>query len=169
MKTACIIISIISLLLIFAGCVSRSEEIREVSRDVIELGQITVTAEEKDFRELVEPEEPRGYYEFYEEHEGYRYYVISGTVENTGSAAVPSSAFTVTAETDGSRRDGKLLFLNRLNSEFTEAIEAGDTLPCFLMVLVKDDEVPERLSVFYNSDYSQEDGKSFDCQVDITL
>lgn len=133
------------------------------------MGQVIFTAETKEFRDQVAPEEPMGYCNIYQPQEGYRYYVIAGTAENTADFDISSSAFIVEVKTHNSREEGRLLFLDEYESDFVNSLESGQTQPCLIFMPVKDGDTPERLSVFYNKDYSQEEGTSFDCQVDITV
>lgn len=150
---------------LMTGCGIGGAEVIEASGDTIELGQITVTVEGREFRDQVEPDEPIGYYNLYEEHEGYQYYVIAGTAQNHSGGSISSGGFIVTGETGGKRENGKLVFMDESRSEFVDEIEAEESLPCLIFVLTGEEEEPESVNIFFNGNYRAGDGGQFDYEV----
>lgn len=152
--------------LLLGGCGASGKKVTEVSGNEISLGKIILTVESQEFRETVEPENPSGFYDIYDQYEGYRYYVGVGTVRNESSEAVRSDFFHVEGDTDGKRRKGKLLFLDEWNSVFTDKIGADESRPFILFILLEEGEKPEGFRIFYNErNQAPEDEKEFDFEV----
>lgn len=146
-----------------AGLGSRAEETTRVQGDTISLGELTLTVESEEFRDTVEPENPEGYFDYYEEHEGYRYYVMSGRAENTSAEEISSNAFCAEGETDAGEEDARLLFLDQENTRFPDVIGAGREERFLLIMLVKDGAQPEEFRIFYNEGYrTPEEGETCD-------
>lgn len=160
-----ILILLMAVTTVTMGCGVEGAEVIEASGDTIELGQITVTVEGREFRDQVEPDEPIGYYNLYEEHEGYQYYVIAGTAQNHSGGSISSGGFIVTGETGGKRENGKLVFMDESRSEFVDEIEAEESLPCLIFVLTGEEEEPESVNIFFNGNYRAGDGGQFDYEV----
>ena len=145
-----------------SSCGITAERTVEASMDNVSLGSISLSLEKRGFSEEVEPQNPAGYYDMYEKYEGYRYYVLEGYAENRGTFAVSQESFKVIADTDGGSREGKLVFMDRMASRFGESLEPDVEIPCLLFVLLKDNETPTAIDVYYNDGYEKGDGSSFD-------
>lgn len=150
-----------------SGCsAKKAENVSRSDGDTIFLGDLTLTVESGEFRDTVEPENPQGYYDYYEEHEGYRYYVLTGTAYNSSGEDIQASAFETVGETEAGEEDGKLLFMDQESTAFLDAIGAGDERRFILLTLVKENTNPEELRICYNEGYTPaEDDPSFDYEV----
>lgn len=153
---AAAIVSAIASALLLWGCGTQAEHVSEADADSIPLGGVTLETMEEGFRETVEPDNPSGFYDIYDEYEGYRYYVMSGTASNETGEVVRSDAFHVEGRTGGRIREGKLLFLNQGESRFEEKLEEGESRGFVLFLLVAEDEEPEEISIFYNNDFMEQ-------------
>lgn len=131
----------------------QADNVTRVSGDTFELGELTLTVDSSGFRESVEPDNPVGYFDYYEEHEGYRYYVMTGTVSNSSGKDIQSSAFEVIGRTDAGGEDGKILFVDQESTTFLDTVGAGDERRFLLLMLVKDKARPEEFRIFYNEGY----------------
>lgn len=165
---ALILILVISLLLL-TSCSAKGEEVTTCPKEDIKLGDIKISLEEGEFQKEVRPENPQGYYTWYEEYEGYRYYVMQGTIKNDSQKTLSQKAVEVTCDTDGKEREGKLLFSNLLKADFLGSISSGNELPCTVFVLVKEDETPKTLHFFYNKDLKPNYSSSYDYCVDVNI
>ena len=54
----------------------------------LQMNAITFTADKAEKLKEVKPANPNGYYNYYEEQEGYTYFVVTGKAENEGSMAL---------------------------------------------------------------------------------
>lgn len=126
-----------------------------VRGDVINIGDLTLKVESREFREEVKPQNPAGYYDMYEDHDGFRYYVLEGYAENSGEEAAEDD-YEVEVDTDGRKREGKILFMDKMASTFGEKAVPGEETPFILFVLCADDEEPEVITV------ESSDGESVD-------
>lgn len=159
-----------TIVLSLTGCGVSAETVTEASWEAIPLGGLILEGESQEFRETVEPNDPSGYYDIYDKHEGYRYYVVTGTAENTASQAIQSDAFYVAGDTDGKAREGKLLFLDEWERNFSNKIEAGESRSFVLFMLIEKDEEPEAFRIFYNEDYETvEKVSKYDYEVDVAV
>lgn len=158
------------LALLLCACGTSGESVTEVSGSTVPLGELTLHGESQEFRDTVEPENPSGYYDIYDKYEGYRYYVMTGTAENGSSETIRSNAFYVEGETDGKVREGKLLFLDERDRNFSDGIEAGESRSFVLFMLIGEDEQAEAFRIFYNEGYEKvEKASEYDHEVDVTV
>ena len=127
------------------------------------LGDAVFYGKTEEFRESVKPPKPVEYYNFYEEHEGYQYYVISGTVKNTGQRDIQSENIELMAECGGEQEDGKLLILNEEKSEFTDTLPKGSEREAYVIVLLETgQEEPSKIHFYYNTDFSKGEEKKYE-------
>lgn len=159
-----VLLSLILLSACLAGCGGKlAEQVTYAEGNTIQVGELILTVEASGFRDSVEPENPEGYFDYYEEHEGYRYYVMSGKAENTSGEEIRASAFRTEGTTDAGEADAKLLFLDEGNTRFPDVIGAGSEELFLLIMLVKDNEQPEEFCIGYNEGYkTPQDGESCD-------
>lgn len=156
--------------LFLAGCGTSGKIVDEVSWNKVSLGAITLQGESREFRDTVQPDNPSGLYDIYDKYEGYRYYVVAGIAENRSSQALRSNSFYVEGETDGRRREGKILFLNEQSSQFEDKIEAETSRSFVLFMLIGEDEEPEAFRIFYNEGYeSVEKASNYDHEVKVAV
>lgn len=155
------------LLASLTGCNRKlADNVTRVSGDTFELGELTLTVNSSEFRDTVEPENPTGYFDYYEEYEGYRYYVMTGTVSSSSTQDVRASAFETVGVTGAGEEDGKLLFMDEESTAFLDSIGAGDERRFLLMMLVKDGAQPEKFRICYNEGYEPGDeGETYDYEV----
>ena len=152
------------------GCGVSADNVTEVSWETIPLSGLILEGGSQEFRDTVQPDNPSGYYDIYDEYEGYRYYVIAGTAENTSSETIRADAFYVEGGTDGKTREGKILFLDAQNRNFSNKIEAGESRSFVMFMLIREDEEPEAFRIFYNEGYETvEKASKYDREVDVAV
>lgn len=156
--------------LFLGGCGASGKTVNETLWDTVFLGELTLRGEFREFRDTVQPDNPSGLYDIYDKYEGYRYYVVAGVAENSSSQALRSNSFYVEGETDGRRREGKILFLNEQSSQFEDKIEAETSRPFVLFMLLENDENPEAFRIFYNEGYETvEKTSQYDHEVNVAV
>lgn len=151
------------LALVFAltGCGEKPATAGEVGQadGVISIGEeVTLYIEQSRYVSEVKPPSPIGYYNYYPEEDGWRYLVVSGTTENSGTGDFAPESCYVESYVDGEPREGKLLILAAPGTEFWDVLPAGSEKGArefYLFTLVREDEEPEEISLFYNDDFSQ--------------
>lgn len=150
----------------FSGCAGKGPQAEEMTRiegDTFTLADLSLTVESEEYRDSVAPENPEGYFDYYEEYEGYHYCVLEGTVTNSAGAAVRADAFDVIGETDAGEEDARLLFMDEESTAFLDTIGANDERKFILFMLVEDGAEPEEFRIFYNEGYrTPEEGESCD-------
>ena len=137
-------------MLIMSGCskVTTGEVVEEIKNgQTFTFDELVFTPEEEGVLTSIQPESPREYYNYYQEYEGYVYYYVKGSLENTGEETKDISAYEVESETSEGRGEGKIAITNEEKSDFVEEIEAGAEVDCYFITLMKEGE--ENPSKFY--------------------
>lgn len=139
-------------MMIMSGCskVTRGEEVEEIKNgESFIFDELVFTPEEEGTKTSIQPESPREYYSYYQEHEGYVYYYVKGRLENTGEKTKNVSAYEVERETRKGREEGKIVISNEEKSDFVEEIEAGAEVECYIVTLMKEgEESPSKFYIF---------------------
>lgn len=150
---------------LLAGCSAGLKAKQEDTQkgDSIVLGALTLSIQAREIQQEVAPEQPEGYYDYYEPHEGYEYYVISGEAKNGSGADIHTDQFAVEATVEEESAQAKMVFLNEEKSELTDVIEAGQSRAFRLFMLKKVDQpLPESFSVYYNEGFQASEKGSYD-------
>lgn len=152
--------------LVLTGCqaatvTGKDTEIQQ--GDEIVMGPLTLSIQSRERGQEVAPENPEGYYDYYEPHEGYEYYIISGEAENTGAVDIYTENFVVQAVVGDKETEGKLVFLNEELSELTDVLNAGETRQFRLFMIQKlGDQPPEGFAFYYHDGFEAGDLRNFD-------
>lgn len=159
--------------LILTGCTTSlaGKQENEQSGDRIELESLTLSIQNCEVGQEVAPDHPEGYYDYYEPHKGYEYYIVSGQANNTGSSDIQSGNVVVQALVEQKATEAKILFLNETGSQFTESLKAGETREFKLFMIKRvEEQIPQAFVFYYNQwlDGSGE-GKSYDYKTTVTL
>lgn len=162
--------------LVLSGCGKKpatAEEVRQAD-GVITIGEtVTLYIEKTEYMSEVKPPSPIGYYDYYPQEEGWRYLVVSGTTENSGAGDFDPESCYVESYVDGEPREGKLLILAAPGTEFWDVLPAGSekgVREFYLFTLVREEEEPEEISLFYNDDHSQAgEAEPWDHQIRVSL
>ena len=164
-------------LLGLAGCAgeekAEAKEQMEASGSIPIGEDVTLYIEKTESMSQVKPPNPMGYYDYYPEEEGWKYLVVSGTTENKGAEDFDPSKCHVEGYVDGEPREGKLLILAEPGTEFWDVIPAGSgkgSWDFYLFTLVREEEEPEGISLFYNDGRTKaEEGESWDHEIKIPV
>ena len=149
---------------ILTGC-TKTEQLQATQRfeqdltGTIQLEDITLTVIGTETASQVVPPEPYGYYTYYEEFEGYQYYVVSVTAKNNGNTEFDPTGCTVRANMpDKSTAEGKLVLLNSLGSDFIETLPTEEECSGYLFILAKEETgIPETIHIYYNHSFLEKD------------
>lgn len=150
------IITFIILLFIMSGCsdnITAKNELHVQSDKHIIIDNISFTINKMDTRKEIKPEKPSGYYHYYEENDGYLYYVITGTAKNDGPYNLNTENILVQGK--GKKTyEGKLFFSNSEESDFIKEIKSKESLKFYVAILVKDGmSLPNEIKVYYTNDF----------------
>lgn len=146
-------------LLLVGGCgmkVTADHESNAGAGMKLQMNAITFTANKAEKLKEVKPANPNGYYNYYEEQEGYTYFVVTGKAENEGSRALDTDNILVRGTRDNIAYKGKLLFSNTEESDLVNKMEKDMEQTFYFILLVKDgQEPPDTIEVFYNNDFGK--------------
>lgn len=156
---------------LLAGCSGlKGKQVDTQKGDSVILSSLTLSIQAREIRQEVAPEQPEGYYDYYEPHEGYEYYVISGEAKNASDADIHTDQFAVEATLEGKSTQAKMVFLNQEKSQLTDVIEAGESRGFQLFMLKKVDQpLPESFSVYYNDDFQASENGKYDYETIIPV
>ncbi|CUO54084.1 Uncharacterised protein [[Eubacterium] contortum] len=119
-----------------------------------EINGVSFSIGEMETRSEIKPEEPSGYYHYYEEQKGWKYYVITGQAANKGPYTLNAENLAVNGTHGKKSYEGRLLFSNPEKSEFIKEIKADEELEFYFILLVKDkDLLPDKLEICYTNDF----------------
>ena len=110
-----------------------------------------------EYMDQVQPPSPRGYYDFYPETEGWRYFVLYGGADNSGEDFDPDACY-AQAYVDGEVREAKLLILSGFREEFMDVLPAGSAdeyRNFWLFAAVREEEEPEEIALFYRDEMTE--------------
>lgn len=172
-KIVVIMISLVSLVLLY-GCSSQTytaETIVEMNGNPIEINQLQLQFQASEIRDEVKPSNPQGYYPHYKEQDGYHYHVLSGTLKNNSNKTINSNQFKIESAYENETYEGKLVFINEIESYFWDEISPGAKLDFYLFSIVKDgQENPNEYRFYYDTDGLLEEGQThFDTMVQYTV
>lgn len=111
--------------------------------------------------EEVEPEDPSGYYYYYNDVEDYHYHVVQGKLINPSAQQVQADLFGASAWQGSKELDAKVVLESSDKSTFLGADEptVGEEPGIYIITLVKDgDEEPDMVEFYYNEGLSEKDG-----------
>lgn len=157
-KKAQILIQILALLVLVSGCSSHRK-----ANDTVYAGPgreaavngISFSIEQMETRKEVKPKEPSGYYNYYEELDGWNYYVITGQAANKGMYELNTGNLTVNGTRGRKSYEGRLLFLNLKKSDFVKEIKVDEELEFYFILLVKNgDPLPDKIEINCMKDFS---------------
>lgn len=162
-------------MILMSGCTEQVVADRIVEQDMeqtITLDTVTLTIEDVEYMRQVQPPNPSGYYDYYPEVEGWRYCVLSGSIENAGSESVSLNNCSVCAQAGKKEREAKLVVMNSSEIEFMDEIPANlsESWEFYLIAAVKNGEEPDQIAVCFDEGLKkhQEDEK-WDNQIIIYL
>ena len=157
-KLLCLCLFLLVLMLV-GGCgmkVTADHESKAGSGMKLQMNAITFTADKAEKLREVKPANPNGYYNYYEEQEGYTYFVVTGKAENKGSMAFDTDNILVRGTRGNIEYKGKLLFSNTEESDLVNKMEKDAEQTFYFILLVKDgQEPPDTIEVFYNDDFGK--------------
>lgn len=130
----------------------------------MEAGGIRFSREKAEKQNEVRPEKPNGYYNYYEEQEGFHYFVVSGEAVNDSGQAVDAGHILLRGRNDKKVYEGKLLFSNQDDSDLIKQLDGGETRKFYIVILVKDREPdPTGIEIYYNAGFrKQRKNEEFD-------
>lgn len=158
-----LIMCLFCLTLVGCGEIHAKHSIEGKGFETIHLDTLEFHGTKSEFMEEVKPPEPVEYYNYFEPHSGYQYFVISGTLKNNGDSQVLPDNCKITALCGNTVKDGRMVVLNQEKSNFVDTIQAGEESQCYIMVLLKDEEPqPSNITFYYNQNFSKAENNSFD-------
>lgn len=172
-RHAAIGMCILLCVLVLAGCgsslVGKQEDVQ--SGDHIELGSLVLSIQNHEVTQEVAPDHPEGYYDYYQPHEGYVYYTVSGQASNSGDTDIDSGNVITQAVVEGKTTEAKLLFLNENGSAFTDVLKTGETRSFKLFLIQKTQQrAPEEFVFYYNQGFQAEaESNTYDYQTTLRV
>lgn len=151
-----------SLLFLIGGCSGERDQENVKNLTVLETGNtlhpiegtgITLRLENVYETEELRPSDPSGYFYYYEDKEGYHYYVISGTLENPDQMLLSPSCFGAAAWSGRKEYETKVVMENSSGATFmgNDDETVGEAPSIYILVMVKDgDEAPDQVGFYYN-------------------
>ena len=156
-----------SMLFLIGGCSGERDQENAENLTVLETGEtlhpikgtgVTLRLENVYETEELRPSDPSGYFYYYEDKEGYHYYVISGVMENPDQMLLSPSYFGTAAWNGRKEYEAKVVMENSSGATFMENDDetVGEALGVYIVVMVKDgDEAPDRIELYYNEGLSE--------------
>lgn len=111
--------------------------------------------------EELSPSNPSGYFYYYEDKEGYHYYVVKGTLDNPDQTVLSPSDFGAQAWKGRKEYETKVVMENSTGATFMESDDetAGKAIGVYILVMVKDgEEPPDQIEIYYNEELSEKSG-----------
>lgn len=166
MKKLAVMILLAALFVCFGGCGQNGYTANTIQTETdsqVVLEQITLQIQGTDQRQEVKPESPRGYYNYYQDHDGYYYHVIYGKAKNNGGQPVAVENIKVQSVGENELFQGKLVVINQIKSDFWEELPAGVELEFYLFSLVKEGQnVPQEYHLYYDQGLTAEETNEYD-------
>lgn len=158
---------ILAALVLVSGCsgmVKAEDTVYAGPGQGAEINGVSFSIGQMETRSEVKPEEPSGYYHYYEEQKGWKYYVVTGQAVNKGPYALHMESLAVNGTHGRKSYEGRLLFSNSEKSEFIKEIKADEELEFYFILLVKDtDPIPDCLEIYYTKDFrAPQEGRPYD-------
>ena len=77
-----------------------------------------------------------------------------GSANNHGSYPLQTEKILVQGFNGNSRYEGKLVFLNREESDLVKEIKKGETLKFYFIILIEDgDPIPDKVKIYYTKKF----------------
>lgn len=158
---------LLTMLIVLGGCGSdiKAENCTELDQnESIVLGDVSLTMERMDIRKEVKPENPSGYYHYYEKKAGCQYYVITGTAENHGIYDLHGDSVVVRGTRDQKMYEAVVVFSDPEQKDFIKTLKANRSQRFYFIILMKSDQSkPNKLEIYYNDTFKKAKKKdSFD-------
>ena len=149
-------------LFLTVGCAGGEK--REKAEDTVELKlgesyaiegtEMTLQIEEAYETEELSPADPSGYFYYYEDKEGYHYYVVSAKLINPARLAVKPADFEAVASKGRKKYETKVVLEASSGAMFLREDEetVGEEPTLHLLVLVEDGkDAPDTVELYYNN------------------
>ena len=167
MRRAVCYLPLLCLCTIFiGGCADKEEKVKETvpaPKDgtcAIEGTEVTLELEKAWDAQEVKPENPAGYFYYYEDKEGYHYHVVYGKLLNPSHTTLCAADFGAASWNGGSEYESKVLLENSTKSTFMESDEetVGEAVGIYIITMVKDEkEAPDKVELYYNPGLSEKE------------
>lgn len=169
-----IVLVVISIFLCFSlvGCNNslKAKNTQKVSGANINIENVEIVITALEERELVAPEKPEGYYDYYEKHDGYEYDVLKGTIVNNSQVTLNTKNIKVKMSAGKKEYDGTFVVQNEAKSEFVQELKPGEKGDCFIISIRKtNDTINNKAFIYYNTGLTAGDGKTFDYKIEYTM
>lgn len=148
------------------GCVDKGEKVKETvpaSKNgtcAIAGTDVTLQLEKAWDAQEVKPEDPGGYFYYYEDKEGYHYHVVYGKLLNPSQTTLCAEDFGAASWNGRKEYESKVLLENSTKSTFMESEDetVGEVVGLYIITMVKDGkEAPEKVELYYNSGLSKKE------------
>ncbi len=144
---------------IFTGCgakVTADQEKTVSLNQAFEMGEMELIFDEVEILDEVKPNVTIGYYNYYEQHDGYHYIVAQGIVENKSSSVQDISAVQAVAYRGSAEYEAKLVYGTPGDADLIKEIPANMKVRCYLIVLCKSDvSSVEKVSLYFNRNMAE--------------
>lgn len=157
-----LLILYVGLLLLLSGC--REEEINSKAQQTVALAlgesyaiqgtEVTLQVEEAYETEELNPSAPSGYFYYYEDKEGYHYYVVKGKLKNPSRIALKALDFGGAAISGRKEYETKVLLEGNSGATIMKVEDetAASELIFYILVMVEDGkDVPDTVELYYNT------------------
>lgn len=152
------------MLIALSGCSARftTDKESDIGPDMkIGMGGVNFSIDKAEKLNEVKPAKPSGYYNYYEEKDGYIYFVVTGKAENKSSKDIDADNIIVRGLLGSKEYEGKLLFSNTAESDLIKELIKDEEQTFYFILLVKDQqEVPDTLEIFYNNNFEKTQKKN---------
>lgn len=139
------------------------------NKEQIQIDDLHISIEGTEEMQEIKPEHPSGYYEYYEKHDGFHYYVLYGQAGYEGTE-LQSDAITIVGKNDKNDYDGIMVFSDKDKSRFVKTVKNNEKYDCFIIFLMKDgDEKIELVDFYYNEGFSNKKDTIFDFRLRLLL
>lgn len=164
---------------LFSGCGVKEREslaeqiisLQEGQETDLEGTDVSLKIESVWTGEEVEPENPGGYFYYYNDVEDYHYHVVQGKLINSSAQQLQADMFGASAWRGSEELDTKVVIESSDKSTFLGDDEptVGEEPGIYIITLVKDgDEEPDTIGFYYNSGLSEkEDDQLWDREIRI--
>lgn len=168
-----IFISLVIISLLLTGCSSELEIKNTKSLSFtqsLDESFFRLEFDDYDYRDIVEPKNPSGYYHYFEEKDKYHYLVAYGEFKNISNETLNIDNINCSIELDGKYYDAALRLENKDRGDFVTEIQKDENLHFVLFALVpkKSNKEPSKVVLHYNEMLrkSDEDNK-YDYETEI--
>ena len=122
----------------------------------LEKTDISLSIDDISNMEEVKPEKPSGYYNYYNDIEGYHYYVIKGNLINPKRVEMKAEWIEAKAYIGNKEYEAKFIMENFAQSSFINDISVAEKTGYRIIVMVKDGEKqPDKIELYYNDNLKE--------------